>query len=378
MVRRGENIHKRNDGRWEARIKYKDQEKTKYKSVYGKTYLEVKLLKNGVIQSQITKESKQQDIKFNQLLDEWLIYKKTQVKESTYCRYIFLIDKHIRNELGELILSEITYQDIERFTIQKLKKGKLQYQGGLSPKTVTSILSIIKLSLSFGRERQYQCPLFSIPLPHQKNSDIQILTLVQQRKLESYLFDHLNEIHIGILISLYMGLRIGEVCALRWSDFDFDSGLLYVQRTIMRINDIQDNKRKTKIVIERPKTQCSIRIIPIPDFLLDILKSFYREKNNYVITGNRSYIEPRGYYRKYKQVLSVCQLDQFNYHALRHTFATRCIENNFDVKSLSEILGHADVSTTMQRYVHPSLALKQKHMNKLNKITICGQTFGQK
>lgn len=377
MVRRGENIHKRNDGRWEARIRYKEQGKIRYKSIYGKTYLEVKRLKNIILQDQRENKLIQQNIRFNQLLDEWLVYIKPQVKESTYCRYLFLIDKHIRGDLGELMLSKITSQVIEQFTMYKLKNGKLHYQGGLSSKTVTGILSIIKLSLSFGREREYHCPMFSIRAPHQELSHIQILTIAQQRKLEEYLFENMNEIHIGILISLYMGLRIGEVCALRWSDFDFESGLLHVQRTIMRINDLVSQERKTKIIIEKPKSECSIRIIPIPCFLLKILKEHCKRDNDYVITGSHSYMEPRGYYRKYKRILSYCQLEQFNYHALRHTFATRCVENNFDVKSLSEILGHADVSTTLQRYVHPSLSLKRSYMNKLSEITICGQFYGQ-
>ena len=94
------------------------------------------------------------------------------------------------------------------------------------------------------------------------------------------------------------------------------------------------------------------------------------------MTGNNSYLEPKGYYRKYKRIIKKCGLDHFNYHALRHTFATRCVENNFDIKSLSEILGHANVSTTLQRYVHPSVNLKRQHMDRLGTIAVYGQNSG--
>ncbi|MDO4943466.1 MAG: tyrosine-type recombinase/integrase, partial [Lachnospiraceae bacterium] len=134
---------------------------------------------------------------------------------------------------------------------------------------------------------------------------------------------------------------------------------------------------KTKIIIERPKTACSIRKIPLSDYFLSWLEQYRKAPEIYIVTGSSYYIEPRNYYLKYKKLMKKCSLEQYNYHALRHTFATRCVEHDFDIKSLSEILGHSDVSTTMKRYVHPSLDLKRKHMQKLCSQSFCSQNCSQ-
>lgn len=184
----------------------------------------------------------------------------------------------------------------------------------------------------------------------------------------------------NIFFSFY--LTKAEICALRWEDFDLENGLLHVKRSIQRIPnpDAADNAfaAKTKIIINDPKTNSSVRNIPIPAVFLPLFCQYRKNADFYVLTGNDSYLEPKGYYRKYKQIMKKCGLGQFNYHALRHTFATRCIENDFDVKSLSEILGHANVSTTLQRYVHPSLRLKRQHMDRLGTTAVCGQNSGQR
>lgn len=183
----------------------------------------------------------------------------------------------------------------------------------------------------------------------------------------------------NIFFSFY--LTKAEVCALRWEDLDMENGLLCVKRSMQRIPNLDfetnsSDKNKTKIVIDNPKTNASARNIPIPAALLPIVKQHRTNPDCYVLTGSSFYLEPKGYYRKYKQIMKKCGLDQFNYHALRHTFATRCVENNFDIKSLSEILGHANVSTTLQRYVHPSVSLKRQHMDRLGDIAVYGQNSG--
>lgn len=383
MARRGENIRKRSDGRWEARYLYGHQKdgKAKYKYIYGKTYTEVREAKNLLIKQRGSQnlESSKSKTNFYQLLEDWLAFTEVNVKPSTFSRYTFLVRKHIEPELGNILLTNLTNEDIDQFTKEKLKNGNLNRKGGLSAKTVTDILSIIKRVLSFGMERNYCCiPNIVIHCPRQNTSPIQIFTIEDQQKLENYIFENMDSLHLGILISLYMGLRIGEVCALCWKDFDFENQILSVSRTILRISNTNLNSdQKTKVIITEPKTETSKRMIPIPSFLTSVLLKYRKENSCYTLTGNHSWMEPRQYYRKYKQILKHCNLENFNYHALRHTFATRCVENEFDIKSLSEILGHANVSTTIQRYVHPSMNLKRQHMNKLETITICGQFSGQ-
>lgn len=393
MGRHGENIHKRKDGRWEARYitGYDLNGKARYKYLYGKTYYEARELKNQLESQQSihnssainhpknnTAKDTGKDIRmtFGELLNDWLISIKPDVKESTYAKYVFLAEKHILPELGNIPLTHLNTETIETFTSMKLANGRLKGHGGLSPKTVSSLLSIIKLALRFGSERKYFCSNnVIVKNPKQNKPDIMILSLKEQQKLEEYLFQNPNKIHTGIILSLYAGLRIGEVCALQWGDFNFDNNTVTVQRTITRIQDVSpEAEKKTKVVIDRPKTECSYRTIPLPSFLIRYIKNESRIKSFYILTGSETYMEPRYYYLKYKKIMEACDLAPFTYHALRHTFATRCIENNFDLKSLSEILGHANVTTTMQRYVHPSMSLKRQHMDRLENIASHSQT----
>ena len=389
MARRGENIRKRKDGRWEARFisGYKEDGKAEYKSIYRKSYAEAKDAKNKMVAEKLTHDACKEkrpliQTTFGALLTDWLHFIRRDVKESTYSRYTAIIEKHIRPELGEILLSDLNNEDIDCFTVKKLEEGNLKKSGGLSPKTVGGFLSIIRLALDYGIERGYDCSgHIVIHHPRQNMPKIQILTCEEQQKLEQILLEENSTISFGILLSLYLGLRIGEICALRWEDFDMKNGLVHISRSIQRIPNMNfetdsEIKNKTKIVIDHPKTNCSIRNIPIPAALFPVVKEYQKKEEFYVLTGNNSYLEPKGYYRKYKRIIKKCGLDHFNYHALRHTFATRCVENNFDIKSLSEILGHANVSTTLQRYVHPSVNLKRQHMDRLGTIAVYGQNSG--
>lgn len=390
MARHGENIRKRKDGRWEARMicGYREDGRARYKSIYRKTYAEVKAVRNQMMLQMPSggapdAEGRPQKTSVAELLAEWLSSVRQNVKESTYSRYQAMIEKHIRPELGALPLGELSEELVDRFVLKKLRQGNLKSGGGLSPKTVTGLLSVIRLALEYGTRRGYGClsPVM-VHNPRQSAPKIQVFTPDEQRKLESVLLDEDTAVSFGILVSLYMGLRIGEVCGLRWGDFDGENGILYVGRSVQRIPNLEFGtspsfRAKTKLMIDVPKTDSSLRQIPVPSFLLPIFKRHQTESGFYILTAGPVCPEPRAYYRKYKKLLEKCGLERFNYHALRHTFATRCVENDFDVKSLSEILGHANISTTLQRYVHPSLGLKRRHMDRLETIAVCGQKSGQ-
>lgn len=386
MARHGENIRKRKDGRWEARVicGRPTNGKTSYKYLYGHSYEEVRRMKNELIMKTAKKspeltalEAPKETVKM--LLEEWLGSVQNHVKESTMAKYYFYVYRHIVPELGELLLTDLTTDEIERFKNRKLTEGRIDQKGGLAPKTVTDLLAVLKLALAYGEERKYFTQSqIKIRNPRQVRPQIHILTQEEQHKVMENVLYQEDCTHLGIVIALYLGLRIGEICALRWGDIDFSYGTLRVCRTIMRITNYNsEDSHKTRIIIERPKTECSNRLIPMPGFLIEYLRPYQQNEQDYIITGKKSFMEPRNYYRKYKRFMSRCGMGDFTFHALRHTFATRCIEQGFDIKSLSEILGHADVSITMQRYAHPSINLKRYYMEKLEVVAFHGTNSSQ-
>lgn len=198
---------------------------------------------------------------------------------------------------------------------------------------------------------------------------MRVLSRIEQKQLSEYLVKNLSCSNLGIMVCLYTGIRIGEVCALKWKDISFDEQILYIHKTMQRIQKQDDGAEKTKIIITEPKRTCSIRIIPLPDELFKLLKENRNSDDTFLLTGHHKYyIEPRTMQNRFKTVVKNCNIEEANFHALRHTFATRCVELGFDIKSLSEILGHASVNITLNRYVHPSMKLKQRNMNKLSDL----------
>ena len=181
------------------------------------------------------------------------------------------------------------------------------------------------------------------------------------------------------MLALYGGLRIGEICALQWKDFNFEEGTVSVSKTIIRIKNTENNAvTKTKVIIQEPKTEHSKRIIPLPDVLLPYYIEAKKEETDFILTNAERFMEPRVFLEHYKKILKKSGVKNYTFHALRHTFATRCVENNFDIKTLSEIMGHSNISITMQRYVHPSLEQKRVQMNKLSLTINQSQKSGQK
>lgn len=380
MGRRGENIRKRKDGRWEARIiyGYDINGKAKYRSVYGKSYLEVKEKRNDLLSTILTNQYKhdshtnKQKIRFSQVASEWLMTKKESVKESSYIHYKNMIDRHISPSLGNLYISSLTADIIDDFLRERLYNGRLDHKGGLSPKTVTDIRSILILIIDYANEQKYPlCINRKLFYPRIHKPATKVLSIEEQLRFENHLYQNLSDpFNLGLLITLYSGMRIGEICALQWKDIDFHCGTISIHKTVLRIQNLDaDNRKKTKIIIERPKTEFSIRIIPIPTFLLNICKDYKKDGHLYILTGTTKYMEPRSCLNKYKKILRILAINNYDFHTLRHTFATRCIENGFDPKSLSEILGHSNINTTLQRYVHPSMATKKEQMERLERIT---------
>lgn len=372
MPRKGENIYKRKDSRWEGRyIKSRSLEgKAIYGYIYAKTYREVRSkLHEKSCATPIAPDPIMSPDLFGTLAQEWLSNARLQTKESTANKYQNLLDSYILPFCKNQPLSEFSYVYIEDYC-QKLLSSGGKRENGLSPKTVSDTLSVIRSVLKFAikKGKTVPCDGSSIQIK-QVQKGMRVLSKTEQETLCRYLYSEPNPYNIGILLCLFTGLRVGEICALRWEDISFEEQVIYVHKTLQRIQDKTHTGKKTRIVITTPKSTCSIRTIPIPDELLKTLNEIKTVSTGYVLTNsNDKFVEPRTMQNRFKTALEKAAIKPANFHALRHTFATRCIELGFDVKSLSEILGHATVNITMNRYVHPTLELKKENMQRLSSL----------
>ena len=287
----------------------------------------------------------------------WSQYQKQLVKESTYSHYLNIINNHILPYFKNMYINKITSEDIIRFNNYLLLSGNKKNNKSLNPKTVKDIDTILKQILKFSGNE------IKIKSPKTMKNNIKVFTKEEYSLLKEYCLNNLNSYTLGIIICLNTGLRLGEICSLKWEDINLENRTIKINHTILRIKDYED--KKSKIIINTPKTATSSRIIPINNFLFFLLKKFQSSKHNYVLTNCSKFIEPRCYYRRYKTILKKLNLTKYNFHALRHTFATMCTELGFDTKSLSEILGHSNIKTTLTLYVHPSLDLKKDYMERL-------------
>lgn len=352
MAKKGTNIYKRKDGRWEGRYisEVLSDGTKKYSSVYGKTYKEAREKQLLQMSSVHLKNNKKLFMTTEELMWEWLGTIINKVKRTTFQKYESIIKNHIcLSSIASLQIKYITGKIISTFANERLKS--------VSAKTVNDILIIVGLAFSYAEEE------YGLPKPHihrikEEAKEMRVLSVIEQKRLETYLFQDTDLYKLGVLLALYTGIRIGELCALEWKDIT--DKYIVINKTLHRIKEGD----VTVVEITEPKTKTSNRKIPIPLFLLPVIDRF--RTDGYVITNrNKNLVEPRLMQLSFKKIISDCELPKTNFHALRHTFATRCIEAGFDVKSLSEILGHADVKTTLNRYVHSSLEQKQRNMDLL-------------
>lgn len=311
---------------------------------------------------------KNKKINYQNLLIEWLESIKLKVKATTFIHYQQLIYQHIIPILGIYKVEELTTKQIEQFLKFKLENGRLDKKGGLSIKTTTDLLILIKTTLQYAKNQQLKmkCNLNLLKIKKQEKK-VKIFSRKEQMILENNLINNINKYKLGIIISLYTGIRIGELCALKWSNIDFQNQKIYINQTVQRIKNFETSTNlKTKIMFSSPKSYSSIREIPIPKILIPFLKKYYQNSNLYVLSCKEKQIEPRVMQYQFKKQLKQCNLPlTFSFHSLRHTFATRCVEMGFEIKSLSEILGHSNVNITLDCYVHSSFELKMIQMNKL-------------
>jgi integrase len=367
MPRKGENIRKRKDGYWEGRYpKSVDaQGKTKYGSVYGKTYAQAKA-KLLAAKTQPSAARWHGSKQFSEVLLEWHEAQALRNKPSTQIKFENLIAGHIVPALGGMPAAQITSARLAQFMRQQASHGRLDGRGGLSASTLQALALILKSALEYAAREKYIQPLaLTLHCPEVKREPAKALSMVEQSTLEEYLRGDVNEGKLGVLLCLNMGLRIGEICALRWSDIDLRGGVLHVRRTVQRFQD-SSGESKTTLHIGPPKSECSLRSIPIPPWILELLWARRSGPEAYLLTGQDVLLEPRAYQYRFKRYIAAAGVPDVNFHILRHTFATRFIESGGDPKTLSELLGHASVEITLNKYVHPSMDTKRQQMERFS------------
>lgn len=299
--------------------------------------------------------------------DHWLAAKSTRLKASSCAKYRAEMENHIKPFWGSHLPDEITSEDTEKFT------EVLLHEKGLSSRTARSILALFHSVFIYAERRSGQkLENLEVIYPKERRKSIRVLDEKEEKVLMNLLAQEMNSEKLGIYLSLRTGMRIGEVCALKWSDISFHAGTITICRTVQRLK-ISDTgtQTKTELFMGSPKSDSSLRIIPLMPDMAALCARFYPGMpETFVLTGTSQCMEPRKLQRHLKKYTDACELKEVHFHTLRHTFATRCIEVGFDVKTLSEILGHSNISITLNQYVHPNMDLKRENMSRL-KAGIC-------
>lgn len=360
MSRRGENIYKRKDGRWEGRyIKNRIGNKAQYGYIYAHSYHEVKekiLSLKNVSNQDTTPENK---ILFSELCKRWITNQIINSKPSTVQRYSTMLKKQILPFFDSIHTSDISTILLTEFI------DYLFEECHLSEKTASNVLGTVKSILCYGEKInvEHSCILSALSIKV-RPKEMRVLTCDEYKKLTTYCIHEMNTYTIGLLIALMTGVRIGELCALKYSDINIESRYISINKTMQRLK--KDDGDGTYVNIDMPKSNSSVRMIPVPDLLCDIILHQEYENDDYILTHSSKFIEPRTVQYKYTRIMKDLGIEGTTFHTLRHSFATRCVEVGFDIKSLSEILGHSNVNITLNRYVHSSFEFKVENMKKLN------------
>ncbi len=368
-MRKGENIFKRKDVRWEARyVKgYEPSGKIRYGFCYGKTYREAKdkalRCKTALLSGQ-PDSSADARRRFAFYCDEWLRLRQNAIRESTRIKYGTILEKHIKPKLGSCFPLGLTTAVVDDFSRELLAQA-------LSPKSVHDILVVLHGIL------QYTATLFpgrfppvQIHYPQSEHKEMRVLTRCEQEQLVGYLLTDTDACKFGVLLMLLTGMRIGELCALQWGSVHIPEQTIGITATLQRLHDTAGEEgSRTRICIGAPKSSTSRRTIPMTDYTAALCRRFaVEDADAYVLTGTGRYMEPRTLQYRMEKYTRACGLEGVHAHTLRHTFATRAVEVGFEIKSLSEVLGHATTAITLERYVHSSMELKRSNMDKLQAI----------
>ncbi len=381
MSRRGDSIHKRKDGRWEGRYKngYKNDGSVKYSSVYAKTYTECKLKLEHSKTETTQNVLYHKDVRVSDVIEFWLKANQVRLKGATQAKYRNITETHIIPLLGGLRVSQINSIIINSFLDEKIKSGGIKSGKGLSPSYVKTMAIIIESAIKFACAEGLCLPLKTpINKPIIPKNKPRILSQEEESRLLDVLLCEQHLVAMGTLIALNTGMRIGEVCALRWSDIDFNNRLIHIRHTISRVYD-GTSEQKTKLILDTPKTRSSQRDLPMTETLISILsKAFENRKSVFVVSENEKFVSPRTFDYNFRKMLKRNGLEVVNFHTLRHTFATRCAEFGMDAKALSRLLGHSTVNISLDVYVHPSFDTMRQQLDLIYTPNFNGRLCGQK
>ena len=308
-----------------------------------------------------------------ELFEQWLRTKRQVVKPSSYCRYVALTQQHILPELGALRVSSLTAETLNAFVAQKLRTGRLDGRGGLAPKSVNDLVTLCKSALRLA-QRKYALAdsgIWEVKPPAVRQRAVETLGEQEAVRLSRAVLTKPDLSGAAYLLCLNTGLRLGELCGLKWSDFNFDEGFLRINRTVLRLKV----GNRTQLAVQTPKSEASERTIPLTAELVHLFTRLRgaAPADAYVLTRQADLpMEPRTMQYRFHSFLKKHQLRDHHFHTLRHTFATRCVEQGADAKTLSEILGHSSVKTTLQIYVHPSMEQKRRFLCAVSTISPMG------
>ena len=297
---------------------------------------------------------------FEEVAAMWLADKQQYVKRSTYCAYSLLLSNHLKPVFAKE--QDVTEELVQAFVLDKLQQG-------LSRNSVKDMLMVLKMVLKYAAKHGYMpWRRIDINFPtERRQNEVKTLSRADQRRLMDHIQANFSFMNLGIYICLSAGLRIGELCALTWDDLDTDAGVVCISKTLQRI--YMKDKGSTEVIIGTPKSKNSVREIPLAKELQRFIKPLKKVVNGsfYVLTNSSSPTEPRSYRNHYRRLMQQLDLPLLKFHGLRHSFATRCIESKCDYKTVSVLLGHSSISTTLNLYVHPNLDQKKKCIERMFK-----------
>lgn len=331
-----------------------------YTSMYTERYPEIEIVDCRVHQKN------KEIILFQDVLENWVQSIRESVKPQSFNKYQSTVQLYLIPYIGHIDMRRLNAVLINQYLEDMSNNGR-QNKEGLSESTLKMIVFVLKETFQYAYNhgmRNEGLGKIVIPKKHKTSFHLHILEEKDRKKLINYISNHPYPLYIGIGLSLCCGLRIGEICALQGKDIDFKKRTIHIHRTMQRIK-VEDSHHKTSIIISSPKTKTSKRIIPLPQFVYELLKKINYQEEDYILSANENYIEPRRLSRHFKKLLKTLDIDDINYHSLRHSFASLCIESGMDDRTLSEILGHSSVNMTLNRYVHPHLKIKHEMMNKV-------------
>lgn len=302
---------------------------------------------------------------FGELASQWLLSVSHGIKESTLAHYQYTLNRYLLPIFGKCSLQTLDAQQLELGILRVISPADgshLPLGASSARECLTMLRRICKYASHLHLMRSVE---IIVKLPQMEQNHTKPLSAQEQAVVQAFVLQHPTARKVGLLLQMQLGLRIGEVCGLQWGDFDFKAGTLTIRRTVSRIYCCTG---KTKIVVQTPKTKSSGREIPIPCELAALLRTLRGKASpgTWFLSGREDKpVEPRCYRKSIQGYLRRAAVRRVHPHALRHTFATTCLQTGCDIKTLSEILGHTDANITLKRYVHSDMKRKRSEMQRI-------------